>query len=217
MMFLTGPHGDRAFADLAWILLVQLALDHGWRPTGPLPPEATGEPFEEEYLVERAKQDRRKKTPETTEVASVEAESPDEIHEAADDAGPDLDDEVLRALPQYANRDLSHKQKQQLAQELGALSVHANYAQLRRYFGHRGYRVSAQDANALADALAKALPDIPNHDALTHKTVGAEHDPNMRFVLGGTAVSAYEWFSGHQKTALRSLVEFCREGEFAIW
>ena len=37
-------------------------------------------------------------------------------------------------------------------------------------------RVPAQDAEALADTLADALPDIPAHDALSHRDRGLVSD-----------------------------------------
>src|SRR2546423_13839985 len=39
------------------------------------------------------------------------------------------------------------------------------------YFCNDGQRVTAEDAHALADALERALPDIPDEDAVAHKMV----------------------------------------------
>ena len=87
-----------------------------------------------------------------------------------------------------------------------------------RYFPPAGQVVTAEDARALADALERALPDLPDDDALTGKTIprrqSREADGYDLWGLGlraGVAVSPFEEFSGANKTVLRDFVTHCRE------
>ncbi len=99
--------------------------------------------------------------------------------------------------------------------------------------------VSTEDASALADALERALPDMPDHDALEHKTVPI---PEAQARLGPVAAvgdqdvevavdvpdagerglpldceyNPFELFSGENKTHLRKFIAFCRKGGFCI-
>ncbi|MDM8008115.1 MAG: hypothetical protein QUV05_18400 [Phycisphaerae bacterium] len=79
--------------------------------------------------------------------------------------------------------------------------------------------VTAEDAAGIAGALEKALPDIPNHDALTHKTV---HHLSANGELHGgipcdIPVNPFEWFSGPEsKQHVVDFIKFCRAGEFCI-
>ncbi len=79
-------------------------------------------------------------------------------------------------------------------------------------------RVTDGDATALADALATALDDIPNHDALTnHAERGLVEDP---LAPGGLFLSRpprlIEWFSGDNKRMVRELIAFARKGAFNV-
>jgi hypothetical protein len=67
------------------------------------------------------------------------------------------------------------------------------------YFSNSGQRVTDDDAKALAAALARALPDIPDAG-----------DPERGRGL-------LERFCGSEKPYLGAFVEFCRRGGFAIW
>jgi hypothetical protein len=75
-----------------------------------------------------------------------------------------------------------------------------------------GGKVTADGARKLADALERALPDIPRHDALRHKAretpFGLGFDPDV-------PLSPLEFFSGPGgRRHLREFVAFCRGGEF---
>ena len=78
------------------------------------------------------------------------------------------------------------------------------------YFWNEGQEVTDTDAKGIADALEKAMPDIPDRDVLEHK----------RSPTGGipvdTPVNLFEWYSG-EKDYLREFIEFSRAGEFQIW
>src|SRR4051812_296752 len=62
------------------------------------------------------------------------------------------------------------------------------------YFSNEGGLVCEEDAAALALALEKALDDIPDHDALAHKTKPIEGFPGMHII--DDDVSLIEYFSG---------------------
>jgi hypothetical protein len=81
-----------------------------------------------------------------------------------------------------------------------------------------GRRVSPEDARALADALERALPDIPNHDALEHKAFTAPGLPSgERFIRADEDINPLEYYSGESKLHLRQFIELCRQGGFEIW
>jgi hypothetical protein len=70
----------------------------------------------------------------------------------------------------------------------------------------------------MADALERALPDIPDHDTLTDKTVPSRWNPANRCMPTGTMVNPLDWFSGGGGAAwLRAIIAFCRGGEFEVW
>jgi hypothetical protein len=85
------------------------------------------------------------------------------------------------------------------------------------YFNNAGYLVTATDAQALADALERALPDVPAHDALGHKTVELKSAPGERLLPFGTPVNPFEWFSGKNRERLKDFITFCQKGGFEIW
>jgi hypothetical protein len=82
------------------------------------------------------------------------------------------------------------------------------------YDTNDGQRVTDEDAAALADALERALPDVPTHDALAHKTreVGG-----IRCIPYDADVSPLEYLSGKGRTRLTEFIRFCRDGGFEIW
>lgn len=76
------------------------------------------------------------------------------------------------------------------------------------YSGNDGQFVTDQDAANLADALAKALDDLPDHDALAHKVPLGLHEN----------VNPFKWFSGlDRKRYLREFIAFCRQGGFLVF
>jgi hypothetical protein len=87
---------------------------------------------------------------------------------------------------------------------------------LGSYFFNEGRRVTAADARALADALERALPDVPDHDALKDKAFYHPSLPGVPLLDARTPVNPFEWFSGKKKV-LRSFITFCRRGGFEIW
>lgn len=80
------------------------------------------------------------------------------------------------------------------------------------YWSNDGQEVTDADAAAIADAIERALPDVPDHDALAHK-----RNPDGKSIPFGTPVNAYELFSGERKKQLREFIEFCRRGGFRIY
>ena len=74
---------------------------------------------------------------------------------------------------------------------------------LGSYFYNSGFRVTAEDARALADALAEKTFTHPNL-------------PGVRLVNATTPVNPYEWFSG-KKGLLQDFIAFSRQGGFEIW
>ena len=94
------------------------------------------------------------------------------------------------------------------------------------YVTGMGQRVTDRDARALADALDRALDDVPAHDARKHKPEGYPMPRDMARLLRGLSgdyqpdprqvIAPLEWFSGHRKQELRELIEFCRRGGFTI-
>jgi hypothetical protein len=79
------------------------------------------------------------------------------------------------------------------------------------------FRVTARKALAFADALERALPDIPDHDAMEHKVVFLPAAPGERLVPFETPVSPFEAFSGKKKERLKDFIALCRRGGFVLW
>lgn len=76
-----------------------------------------------------------------------------------------------------------------------------------------GQLVSAQDALELVMALARALPDIPDHDTKDpirdRAGYGLKNEEIER-------LSTLEWFSGSGKNRLREFIRLCNWGGFII-
>lgn len=89
---------------------------------------------------------------------------------------------------------------------------------LGSYYPKEGQTLSQADAKAIAKALTEALEDIPDFDAVEHKTEYQVRDgqkirvvkPNMKFNL-------FEAFSGDNKKLVRDFIWFCKQGEFEVW
>ena len=99
--------------------------------------------------------------------------------------------------------------------------------------------VTADDAKNLADAIERALPDVPDK-APTHKFETLRHSDGtpmmmpliyvrrdkvevikaggvpMRALKNGESLSHYEHFAGCGKDLLREFITFCRAGAFRI-
>ena len=88
---------------------------------------------------------------------------------------------------------------------------------LDAYFLHSGYRMTDADAYALAEALQRALPDIPEHDALEDKTVEHPGVPGVHLMRAGEHLTLFEAFSGTNKQHVKDLIAFFRRGGCAIW
>jgi len=106
--------------------------------------------------------------------------------------------------------------KSPLARAVSSLLPPADDPLLCSYFSNGGFRVTPEDARALADALERALPDVPDHDAMGHKTFCHDALPGVRLVDATTPVNPYEWFGG-KKELLQDMIDFCRQGGFEIW
>ncbi|HJT76039.1 MAG TPA: hypothetical protein VJ739_02465 [Gemmataceae bacterium] len=87
---------------------------------------------------------------------------------------------------------------------------------LTPYFSNSGFIVTAADAASLADALERALPDVPGHDAMGEKSFSHARLPGVRLVDVRTPANAYEWFSGKQDL-LRDFITFGRAGGIELW
>lgn len=79
-----------------------------------------------------------------------------------------------------------------VAQSIKSSCVRSGDSVLNSYFYNAGYRMTAKDACALADALERALPDVPRHDALAHKMVTYPQFPGERFLPSGVPVTPFE-------------------------
>jgi hypothetical protein len=103
-----------------------------------------------------------------------------------------------------------------LAQAVRSLSFRSGDPVLDSYFNNAGFRVTAEDARGLADALERALTDIPRHEALEDKAVTMAGAPGERFLPIGTPVNPFEWFSGENRAHLQTFIGLCRKGGFEI-
>ncbi len=101
------------------------------------------------------------------------------------------------------------------------------------YFTNSYQLVTREDAAALAEALERSLPDLPDHDALEHKAVDVPvlpaDVPRLRaaglLAPGETSfkalndlenVTPVEFFSGPRKQDVLDFIAYCRAGEFCI-
>jgi hypothetical protein len=193
-MDLIAEHGEQHFNNNAWNQLLQMALQHGWQPAGVLKSERPD--AEDEDGPEGEVEEEGWEEDEPDEEAEGE-EEPEGLGEEAEGV------EIPEDHP--------------LARVIRSLFPRSGDPVVGGYFVNDGQRVTAEDARALADALERALPDIPDHDAMAHKTFEHPSEPGVRLVAIDTPASPYEWFSGDKKRLVRQFIDFCRQGGFEIW
>ena len=89
-----------------------------------------------------------------------------------------------------------------------------------RYTPPECQRMTESDARAMADALERTLPDIPEHDALSDKVLARGGDEPLALwgqpARPGVTITPMEEFSGRNKPYLISLISHLREGG-EIW
>jgi hypothetical protein len=135
------------------------------------------------------------------------------------EGGEKQDDEEEPGEPPTTDLDASDYEvprESPLAQAVASLLPPADDPVRCSYYSNSGFRVTPEDARSLADALERALADVPDHDALGHKTFLHPALPGVRLVAAGTPVNPYEWFGG-KKDLLRDFIAFCRQGGFELW
>jgi hypothetical protein len=88
--------------------------------------------------------------------------------------------------------------------------------ELASYLVKAGFHVTVEDARALANALERALPDVPHHDAVAHKAVTMASAPGKRFVPFGTSVNPFERSGGNNRAHLEAFVALYRQRGFEI-
>lgn len=87
------------------------------------------------------------------------------------------------------------------------------------YFSGEGQTVAMLDALAIADSLDRAMPDIPDHDAIGHKVLAIldfPFAPPLRVLDRSKRIHPFEYFSGRNKPRLVRFAEFARLGAFTI-
>jgi hypothetical protein len=204
-MDLSAPHGEQHFNNHTWSQLLEMALQHGWKPAGVRAPEPRD-------LEEELEEDE-------DEAPDLAGEDEEDEEEFAEDEGEDAEDEEEEPVD-AGPEELTGGEipaDHPLARLIKSLFPRAGDPVLRGYFVNDGQRVSTEDARALADALERGLPDIPDHDALTHKTFEHPGSPGMRLMAIDTPASPYEWFSGDKKGVVKEFIAYCRQGGFEIW
>jgi hypothetical protein len=83
------------------------------------------------------------------------------------------------------------------------------------YTSNDGQIVSADDAQALALALERALPHIPDDDALAKYRLP---NGNIEIAPNHPPAPDADWFSGAEpKTDVEQFIAFCRQGSFRIY
>lgn len=100
-----------------------------------------------------------------------------------------------------------------------------------RYDSNEGQVVAAGDAVALADALERALPAVPEESqvqltpeqreiqaviAAAFDSLSVEERALLDLNPADPALPPIEFFGGH-RGKLRGFAEFCRRGQFEIW
>ncbi len=147
-----------------------------------------------------------------------EHDDEDELEDEAEEESADEpeDDEEFAELPE-GTAPSEVPQDHSLARLIMSFFPSPGDPVMMAYFTNDGNRVTPEDARALADALEQALPDLPDHDAMAHKTVAHPAAPGARFIHLDTPINPMEWFSGKKKEHLREFIAFCCQGGFEIW
>jgi hypothetical protein len=78
------------------------------------------------------------------------------------------------------------------------------------YYLTVGNVIPAEDAYAIAFAVERCLPDIPDHQTVATSTDEKPTTTELRRMKDG--IGLLEWFSGASKRNLQGLIEFCRVG-----
>jgi hypothetical protein len=82
------------------------------------------------------------------------------------------------------------------------------------YTTNDGQIVCVEDANALANALEAALPNIPDYDTLAKYRVA---DGGIEIAPNPPQAPDADWFSGVEaKAEVVKFIQFCRRGSFRI-
>jgi hypothetical protein len=147
------------------------------------------------------------------------AQEPDEEDDLNEEEAFD-EEECLELCGQpleQSELDPDNPLAQVIKQVVQPVLLHSDDPVIDSYFRNAGFRVTTEDARALANALERSLPDVPNHEAAAHKTVELPGLPGERFVTLATPIDSFEWFNGQNKGYLLDFIAFCRQGEFKIW
>ena len=138
------------------------------------------------------------------------ARDPEALEDRSDDNAVQRPRDRLHLMPPM-------QASEPLAQAVASLIFQSEDPIVNSYFSNSGFKVTRADALGMADAVKRALPDVPNHDAMALKTVEFASAPGERFLPIDVAVNCFEWFSGENKVLLKKFIAFCRKGGFQIW
>jgi hypothetical protein len=209
-MDLSGSQGKEHFNNTSWQMLLDLALRNGWKPAGVVRRELRPEDFEDETDLDQDEEDETDLDADQDDEMDEDEEPSALLEEAEEDEDEESEESAEgQAVP------IPEEAAQALAALLG-LSFPSDPV-LGLYFCNDGNRVTAEDAAALADALERALPDLPQHDALGHKSFEHPSEPGVRLIRSDTPVNPFEWFSGKNKKRVEEFIAYCRKGGFEIW
>ena len=83
------------------------------------------------------------------------------------------------------------------------------------YFANNYQHVTSEDAKAIAEALAKALPNIPEQCVMGDRmVVCSDGTPGIK---GDAQYTPLEYFSGGEgKEHVREFIAYCEKGDFCI-
>jgi hypothetical protein len=90
------------------------------------------------------------------------------------------------------------------------------------YFWNSYQSVIDEDAANIADALERALDDVPDQPTVGMEAASRTHDlPGVgKIAVVGSEQSEYltplDWFSGEGKQQIREFIAYCRVGGFSI-